>query len=141
MLVFCLRFIEICDSAVFHLAILAARSLPGETQLRCQVTTVRATWQVYRPGAAQFLYGIIARRLITFDSEFTSEFILGPHSMHRPGVLAACELRFFSVLLCSSAIKQHSRPSHESQCSPRRTRRGRYTMVVAIPSCAQCTPW
>ena len=41
----------------------AARSLPDETQLRCQVTTVRATWQVHRAGAAGFLCGIIVRRV------------------------------------------------------------------------------
>ena len=37
----------------------AARSLPDETQLRCQVTTVRATWQVHRAGTAEILRSII----------------------------------------------------------------------------------
>ena len=88
--------VRICDSlrfCDFRGGEFPARSLPDETQLRCQVTTVRATWQVHHTGAAQFLCGIIARRLVTFDSELTSQFILGPRPMHKPSLLAACELR------------------------------------------------
>ncbi|RLT08231.1 MAG: hypothetical protein DWI22_08280, partial [Planctomycetota bacterium] len=70
-----------------------ARSLPNETQLRCQVTTVRATWQVHRADTAEFLSGIIARRLATFETELTCQFILLPHSMHGLSGPAACELR------------------------------------------------
>ena len=55
---------------------------------------MRATWQVDRAGAAEILRGIIVRRTITFAAELTCQFILGRRPMHRPSVLAACELRF-----------------------------------------------
>ncbi|RLT02673.1 MAG: hypothetical protein DWI22_20250, partial [Planctomycetota bacterium] len=49
----------------------SARLLPDETQLRCQVTTVRATWQVHRSDAAEILCRIIAQCLATFDTKLT----------------------------------------------------------------------
>lgn len=49
----------------------AARSLPDETQLRCQATTVRATWQVSRVAAVEIFRANIARCRATFDAELT----------------------------------------------------------------------
>ncbi len=85
-----LRFIAICDSSRGDFA---ARSLPDQTQMRCQVTTVRATWQVHRSDAAEILCGIIVHRLTTFDTKLTCQFIPGLHSMPIPSVLVACESR------------------------------------------------
>ncbi len=71
-----LRFIAICDSAIRRVAIFAARSLPDETQLACQVTTVRATWQVDRAGAAEILWIIIVSSCFTFEAESLIAIIL-----------------------------------------------------------------
>ncbi|MCX7388410.1 MAG: hypothetical protein NTX48_17230 [Planctomycetales bacterium] len=76
--------VRICDSLRFVIqrfsdssrGDFAARSLPDETYLRCQVTTVRATWQVDRAGAAEILWIIIVSSCFTFEAESLIAIIL-----------------------------------------------------------------